>query len=136
MHYEIYFSSHFLFVVIRTSACASANDRKENDEKNKSHDARETCVNWVIAWTKKLVRRSTKTEKNFPCPANAVLQRRSRCLRRALIFTVCLKNPLVHHSWWQQTWNENFFSYYKYFLKSNFWAFQNLLGIKFCIKNA
>ena len=49
VHYEIYFSSHFLFVVIRTSACASANDRKENDEKNKSHNARETCVNWVIA---------------------------------------------------------------------------------------
>ena len=48
--YEIYFSSNFLFVIVCPSACARANNRKENYEKNKSHIARETCVNWVIAW--------------------------------------------------------------------------------------
>ena len=106
VHYEIYFSSHFLFVVIRTSACASANDRKENDEKNKSHNARETCVNWVIAWTKKT------------CPAKQINRRKFSPLCEfsfstpqpslaSLLLLFVLKN-LTCSSWCQQTENEKF----------------------------
>ena len=92
VHYEIYFSSHFLFVVIRTSACASANDRKENDEKNKSHNARETCVNWVIAWTKKTCPAKQISRQNFspPCEFSCSTPQSSLA---SLLFTVCFEKP-------------------------------------------
>ena len=95
MHYEIYFSSHFLFVVIRTSACASANDRKENDEKNKSHNARETCVNWVIAWTKKTCPAKQINRRKFSPPCEFGCSTPQSSLASLLLLFVLKK--LVHH---------------------------------------
>ena len=44
---KIYFARYFLFVIIRTSArSASTNNRKENDNQNKSHNVREACVKY------------------------------------------------------------------------------------------